>query len=197
VVTIKTTKKLTKMLTFLEHVPYVLIPLADGKTLRETVQSVRKLEYGSIFNQDHLDDCDRRKRKSDCIEEESTKRLMAELAVSSMSVQLQKMKAKLEKIAETFNKDFAVDEMVVLWSKKGCKAQKIHTDNVITVSGNDTYVISGVIALENGTRVVFDLGKKKRKLWTLPKGRAFCSGVLNLMVVLLILRNQIIAFILC
>jgi hypothetical protein len=185
------------MLTFLEHVPYVLIPLADGKTLRETVQSVRKLEYGSIFNQDHLDDCDRRKRKSDCIEEESTKRLMAELAVSSMSVQLQKMKAKLEKIAETFNKDFAVDEMVVLWSKKGCKAQKIHTDNVITVSGNDTYVISGVIALENGTRVVFDLGKKKRKLWTLPKGRAFCSGVLNLMVVLLILRNQIIAFILC
>ena len=195
-VTIKTTKKLTKMLTFLEHVPYVLIPLADGKTLRETVQSVRKLEYGSIFNQDHLDDCDRRKRKSDCIEEESTKRLMAELAVSSMSVQLQKMKAKLEKIAETFNKDFAVDEMVVLWSKKGCKAQKIHTDNVITVSGNDTYVISGVIALENGTRVVFDLGKKKRKLWTLPKGRAFCSGVLNLMVVLLI-SDQIIAFILC
>jgi hypothetical protein len=185
------------MLTFLEHVPYVMIPLADGKTLRETIQSVRKLEYGSIFNQDHLDDCDRRKWKSDCIEEESTKRLMAELAVSSVPVQLQKMREKLEKIAETFNKDFAVDEMVVLWSKKGCKAQKIHTDNVITESGNAIYVISGVIALENGTRVVFDLGKKtKRKLWTLPKGRAFCSGVLNLMVVLLI-KNQIIAFILC
>jgi hypothetical protein len=121
---------------------------------------------------------------------------MAELTVSSMPVQLKKMKAKLEKIAKTFNEDFAVDEMVVLWSKKGCEAQKIHTDNVITKSGDVIYVISGVIALENGTKVVFDLGKKKRKLWKLPKGHAFCSGVLNLMVVLLI-RDQIIAFILC
>lgn len=158
------------MLTFLEHVPYVLIPLADGKTLHETVQSVRKLEYGSIFNQEHLDDCDRRKRKSDCIEEEGTKRLMAELTVSSMPVQLKKMKAKLEKIAKTFNEDFAVDEMVVLWSKKGCEAQKIHTDNVITKSGNVIYVISGVIALENGTKVVFDLGKKKKEVVEIAKG---------------------------
>ena len=158
------------MLTFLDHVPYVLIPLADGKTLRETVQSVRKLEYGSIFNQEHLDDCDRRKRKSDCMEEEGTKRLMAELTVSSMPVQLKKMKAKLEKIAKTFNEDFAVDEMVVLWSKKDCEAQKIHTDNVITKSGNVIYVISGVIALENGTKVVFDLGKKKKEVVEIAKG---------------------------
>jgi hypothetical protein len=174
VVTIKTTKKLTKMLTLLDNLPYVLIPLADmedrNKTLSDTVKLVSDMEYGYIFNKGHLDNGDKRKRKSDRIEPVITKRLMTELAVKTMPPQLKMAREKLGKVVETFNKDFAVDEMVVLWSQKGCKAQKIHTDNVIMKSGNDIYVISGVIALESGTRVVFDLGGNKKEVVDIAKG---------------------------
>ena len=141
-----------------------------NKTLSDTVKLVSDMEYGYIFNKGHLDNGDKRKRKSDRIEPVITKRLMTELAVKTMPPQLKMAREKLGKVVETFNKDFAVDEMDVLWSQKGCKAQKIHTDNVIMKSGNDIYVISGVIALESGTRVVFDLGGNKKEVVDIAKG---------------------------
>ena len=40
-----------------------------------------------------------------------------------------------------------------------CKKNLV--DNVITTSENNIYVISGVIALESRTKVIFDLGGDK------------------------------------
>ena len=167
-----------QIMTFLDIVKYTFVPLFDkpqqkrNEELKATLEHAKTLEYVTIFNKDQLEKNDRKRKGEPEVENENgdngeSKRLMSELTSKNV------LKTKLQIMAKEFDKTFAVDEMVMLWSKKGCEAQTIHTDNVITTEGKETYVISGLVALENETKLVFGLGGGKTESVSVDKGSCF------------------------
>ena len=170
------------MRTLLDIVKYTIVPLLFDKPqqkrneeLKKTVEHAKTLDYIEIFNKDQPEENDRKRKGEPEVENENgdngnSKRLMSELTHENMIKPMRALKTKLQKVAKELHKTLSVDEMVVLWSKKGCEAQTIHTDNVITTENKEAYVISGLVALEDGTKLEFGLVGGKTESVSVDKG---------------------------
>ena len=172
---------LTRILTELESIhhmvpllsktnPYALLPLQISDSALERVKKhvhVSEVDRFTIFNPEFLDDDDAIAYKQ--IKEDHWRESTKTLVKSRKGMKpLYKALTQLESVLN-LGEPYEINNLVALYSKKGCPQQKMHTDEGDGYQG--LKFVSGVVALEEGTSLVIGRTTRREQFsMSIPRG---------------------------
>ena len=148
--------------------PYALLPLqiSDG-ALEGVKKYVSGVDRFTIFNREFLDDDDAIAYKQ--IKEDHWRESTKTLVKSRKGMKpLYKALTQLESVLN-LGEPYEINNLVALYSKKGCPQQKMHTDEGDGYQG--LKFVSGVVALEEGTSLVIGRTTRREQFsMSIPRG---------------------------
>ena len=150
-----------------KHYARLLLLQISDYALERVLKHVSEVDRFTIFNRDFLDDDEAIANKQ--MKEDHWRESTKTLAHTGRAMRpLYGALTKLEPVLN-LGEPYVINNLVALYSKKGCPQQKIHTDEGDGYQG--LKFVSGVVALEEGTSLVIGGTNRRKKFsMSIPRG---------------------------